>query len=90
MKSKADTNPEDARLAQEVSAWTALLNAAEAPDEVGDVFRRLGALGPAGAVLREALLAPVLAKAEREGFIEATGYRARDGQRIYRSRVHKG
>jgi hypothetical protein len=70
--------------AREVAARTALLEAAETSEEVADIFRRLNALGPEGALLREAILAPALEQAVREGLIEATGERGPNGQMIYR------
>ncbi len=56
----------DAATSREVKGWTALLAAAKTPEELADAVWKLRALGPSGAQLREALLAPLLVEAEQE------------------------
>ena len=83
----SDASDNDNTLRREVEAWTALLDAAKTHEDVAEVISMLRALGPSGARLREAVLAPVLARAAAEGLIEATTKRDVNGQRIYRSLI---
>ena len=78
------------KLEQEVATWTALLEAAKTDEEVAAIFGRLRALGPEGAQVRQAIMAPIFEKMEREGVLEATGERDANGQMIYRSLIYEG